>query len=59
MSFNHSFQNEEKGGNYLSAHLWPNLDSYFTSYVSYGNLQHNDFIDETTSPAIISQEKIF
>ena len=28
MSLNCSFQNEEKGGNYLSAHLQPNLDSY-------------------------------
>lgn len=54
MSLNHSFQNEEKRGNYLLAHLQLNLDSCFTSYVDYGNLQHSDFMDETTSLAIIS-----
>ena len=59
MSLNRSFQNEEKRGNYLLAHLQPNLDSCFTSYVGYGSLQHNDFMDETTSLAIISEEKIF
>ena len=48
MSLNHSFQNEEKRGNYLSAHLQPSLESYFTAICSIMTK------DETTSLAIIS-----